>query len=173
MLLRSQAHVYCDNNERAWSVGHNQLPPYVRISLKLDEEAYGIFHHTASKPRSHPMVDTERPVEAFFFTSTDSAIDLITTDTLARMGIQENSLLEVSTEGRELFREANMSLKGAFFTNLRSIDPIAQIPMYTNSLVNVADGENNHLSQQTIHNLELRKNTSLGDMLPLYFPRDI
>ena len=66
-----------------------------------------------------------------------------------------------------------MSLKGAIFANLRSIDPTTQKTTYTSSLVYVADGGRNHLSAQTVERLGLRSNKSLGDLLPLYIPRNV
>ena len=145
----------------------------MRISLKLDHPAYGVFKDTAHLPRSDPRVDTEVPVEAYFFLYTDSSVDIISTDTLARMGYEKDSLLEVSTEGRKLFREARMSLKGAIFANLRAIDPTTQIATYTSSLMYVATCGRNHLSDRTVEALGLGGHNSLGDLLPLYIPHNV
>ena len=167
-LLKYQAQVHLDSKKGAWAVGFNQLPPYTRLFLQLDHQAYSVFKHTAHKPRYDPLANSEEPVEAYFYVSTDSSVDLINLDTLARMGFQKESLLEASSKGRKLFREANMSLKGALFAEIRSIDPTTQTASYTSSLVYVADCERNHLSAQTGEALGLRNDKSLGDLNPLY-----
>ena len=175
-LLKLQAQVHFDSKEGAWAVGYNQLPPYTRLFLQLDHQAYNVFQHTARKPRYNPLAPPEEPVEAYFHVSTDSSVDMIilnTLATLARMGFLKESLFEASSEGRKLFREANMSLKGALFAEIRSIDPTTQVASYSSSLVYVADGERNHLSAQTGEALGLRKVKSLGDLNPIYIPRNI
>ena len=138
--------------------------------MRLDHRAYNIFRHTANKPRSGPLANPEEPVEAYFYVSTDSSVDIINLDTLNRLGFLKESLIEPSREGKNLFREANMSLKGAIFAELRFIDPTTQNASYTSSLVYVADCDKNHLSASSVDALKLRTDKSLGDLNPLYIP---
>ena len=119
-LLKLQAPVHFNNQEGAWAIGYNQMPPFSRLFLRLDHHAYNTFHLTAKKPRYNPLATPEEPVEAYFHvctgaTTRDSSVDIITLDTLDRLGFLKDSLIEPSSEGRKFFREANMSLKGALF----------------------------------------------------------
>ena len=169
-LLEYQAHVHLDHKEGAWAVGLNRLPPYARLCMRPDREAYDIFKHTATLPRTNPLANSEGQVEAYFYVSTDSSVDVINLDTLNRIGILQDSLIAPSREGRRLFREANMYLKGAIFAELKSIDPTTQSAMYTSSLVYVADCDRNHVSASTVAALGLRNDKSLGDLNPLFLP---
>ena len=172
-LLKYQGHVHFNRPEGAREVGHNQAPPYVRVSIKLNSHAYGVFRATAHLQRSlDPLVDIQQPIKVYMFTYTDSSVDLITTETLARMGYTVESLMEVSTEGRNLFRDARLYLKGAIFATIRVVNPTSQRATYSRSLVYVADCGRNHLSRQTVEALGLRGNVSLGDLMPLYIPRN-
>ena len=171
-LLKNMAQVHLDTIEQAWAVGYNQLPPYSRVCMRLDNKAYDIFRRTANKPWSGPLAHPERTVEAYFYVTTDSSVDIINLDTLNRLGYLKESLIEPSREGRNLFREANMSLKGAIFAELGFLYPTTQNASYTSSLVYVADCDKNHLSASSVDALKLRTDKSLGDLNPLYIPNN-
>ena len=174
-LLIHQHHVSYIGAEGAWVIGHHQAPPYVLITLKADLNSYNVFRETATFPQSiDPQVGFHACVDTFMFTNAGSDVDIITTETLRRMGYNVTSLLEVSDEGHNLFRQAHVTLMGALFVKIGVINPATRRGTYTKSLVYVADTqtERNHMSTQTVENLGLR-GTAGGDLMRLYIPRNV
>ena len=169
-LLDRMTHVHIDPIEDTWAVGLNQPPPYVKLSMKLDEEAYHTFRHTVPRPRNNYMYVPGEPVETYFYTYTNSSLDVITVDTANRLSILQSSLIQPSAAGLVLFEVSEMPLKGALLAEWGYIDPITQSATSTSSLVYIADCEDNHVSTSTMEALGVRKDNSLGTMLPLYLP---
>ena len=110
------------------------------------------------------------PVETYYYTYTNSSLDIITVDTANRLSVLQSSLIQPSRMGLVLFEVSEMPLKGALLAKWGYIDPITQSATSTSSLVYVADCEHNHVSTSTVEALRVRKDNTLGTMLPLYVP---
>ena len=142
----------------------------MKFGLTLDEEAYNIFRDSVPPPRHNYMSIPGEPVESYYASYTLSSLDIITTNTANRLGVLQSSLIPPSRMGLVLFRVAEMPLKGALFGKWTYINPTTQSATCTSSLVYVADCENNHVSNSTVEALQVRKDNTMGRLLPLYAP---
>ena len=174
-LLQHQAHVSFVQEETTWMMGHHQAPPYVHVTMRADSSSYNLFRETSIFPQSmNRQVLFPDCVDVTMFTTHNSDVDIITTDTLRKMGYDLEGLLEVSNEGRNLFRRANIKLMGAMFVNIGLISPAARRFTFTKSLVYVARTrtEKNHMSSLTVEILGLRGLVG-SDLLNVYIPKDL
>ena len=112
-------------------MAHHQAPPYVHVTLKADPDSYNVFSGTSTFPQSlDPTVQAY--ADAVMFTNHSSDVDIITTLTLRNMGYDVASLMEVSDEGHNLFRQARMVLMGALFvkTVVSTLRPAGAVKVY-------------------------------------------
>ena len=166
-----QRHVTSIKEEDAWEVEHNQAPPYVNITIEADFHAYGLFRDKPLRSLG-PHVDIHPAVDTYMFTYTNSDINIITLAIVAMMGYNAKYLMEVSAEGLNLLRDAGIDIRRGLFATIRVTNPATLKSTYTNAMVYVADSQRNHMSRQTVESLSLRGNRTLGDLIPLYIPRN-
>ena len=94
--------------------------------------------------------------------------------TIRRMEYDVEGLLEVSDEGHDLFRRANIELMGALFVKIGLISPATRRFQFTKSLVYVArtHTERKQMLSLTVENLGLRGLVG-SDLLNIYIPKDL
>ena len=132
-LIRAQDHVSYIQAEEAWIMAHHQVPPYVHVTLKANPHSYNVFSGTSTFPQSlDPAVPYQACADAVMFMNHSSDVDIITTLTLRNMGYNVASLMEVSDEGHNLFRQARMVLMGALFvkTVVSTLRPAGAVKVY-------------------------------------------
>ena len=100
-------------------------------------------------------------------------MDIITPETFKDMGYSITGLMEISDEGYDLFRQANMRLLGALFARIGIINPATRRGHYTKSRVYVAQTRTNrnHMSLTTVDNLRLR-GTIGADLHSIHIPQN-
>ena len=158
--------------EEAWTPCYHQAPLYAHVTLRTDPPSYALFD--SPFPLSNdPTVPYQPPSNAVMFTDEKSDVDIITPETFKDMGYSITGLMEVSDEGYDLFRQANMRLLGALFARIGVINPATRRGHYTKSLVYVAQTRlnRNYMSSMTVNNLRLR-GTIGADLHTLLLPQN-
>ena len=163
-------HFHPEADTYSWGRGLRQPGNSPLLGLCLDKNAYEYFAGSIPTPIYNYLVERGSVVETRFTTSQRSSLDIITVETAEMLGITTNSMISPSREGRAIFDLADMPLVGAILGKFSYRDPVTLSKSFSNSMVYVAECDEDILSWNTAESLKIRHGNTYQEPSKLYIP---